>query len=220
MSSWPEDDLTKLEGNRLLGRTPKALQEDAFSKWRTFHFATRLKLQGADHFCRIAIGAASMPDDMGLPLLAHRQTEWYLDAFFFELMSAYDILLQEMNIIYRMDLSLDEVKWALIKSHLPHQIKTVMEKERETDWFKRLSWYRNTGTHRAYIPTTSGKEGFGDKTWDYEHHEVHLFYYDASTSSHSEENIQDACPDYMKRMVAHISAVWALMATEFSDDYQ
>ena len=56
--------------------------------WYSFHFATRLKLDGADYFCRQALGAASMPYDLGLPLLAHRLLEWYLDAFFFELMAA------------------------------------------------------------------------------------------------------------------------------------
>ena len=84
-------------------RRPRELKlpdREPNQRWQSFHSATRLKLDGADFFCRQVLGAASMPDDLGLPLLAHRLLRWYLDAFFFELLSAYDTLLQELGVVY------------------------------------------------------------------------------------------------------------------------
>ena len=109
MNDWLEDPLMFLKEGSLSYRQPKSLVADAYREWKSFHFSTRLKLEAADHFCRLALGAASMPYDLGLPLLAFRQTKWYLDAFFFELMSAYDTLLQEMNILYAINLDMESV---------------------------------------------------------------------------------------------------------------
>jgi hypothetical protein len=56
-------------------------------------------MDGANFFLRNALGAASTFDRMGLPLLGHRMIEWYLGAFFFELLSAFDSLLHELGTI-------------------------------------------------------------------------------------------------------------------------
>lgn len=113
VEDWLQDPLRKIESGSYKSRKLKSTNERQNDLWHSFHFATRLKLDGADFFCRQAVGAASMPNDLGLPLLAHRQTEWYLEAFFFELMSAYDTLLQELNIVYAYDLALkpEDVRW-------------------------------------------------------------------------------------------------------------
>ena len=110
---WLQDPLRTTEGSSYRWRKLKSSDERQNDLWYSFHFATRLKLDGADYFCRQTLGAASMPDDLGLPLLAHRQLEWYLGAFFFELVSAYDTLLQELNIVYAYDLALrpKDVRW-------------------------------------------------------------------------------------------------------------
>lgn len=73
MTDWLEDPLMIHEEGSLKYKRPKSLEENARWNWDTFHFSTRLKLEAADHFCRLALGAASMPDDLGLPLLAHRR---------------------------------------------------------------------------------------------------------------------------------------------------
>jgi hypothetical protein len=161
------------------------------------------------------VGAASLPVEMGLPLLAHRQTKWYLDAFFFELMSAYDTLLQEMNVLYAINIDIKSVKWNNISKKLPSQVNELMRKEQEASWFKRLLWYRNTGTHHAYIPADYEREGDGDRTWDYDHHDVQLVYFDTATNMTEKENIKVACPDYLKKMLEHIHTVWGKMAEEF-----
>ena len=103
IEDWLQDPLRKIENGTYKTRKLKAPKDNQNGLWFSFHFATRLKLDGADFFCRQALGAASMSDAWGLPLLAHRQLKWNLEAFFFELMSAYDTLLQELNIVYAYD---------------------------------------------------------------------------------------------------------------------
>ena len=193
----------------------KSLDERQNDLWHSFHFAIRLKLDGADHFCRQALGAASRPYDLGLPLLAHRQLEWYLGAFFFELMSAYDTLLQELNILYAYDLGLkpESVRWEKIKDTLPEKLAEYMEKEWEKEWFDRVRRYRNMATHQYLVPLSSGKVGWGDKPLDYSSHDVSMLYQDKEGNLKREEI--KVCSDYLNDMVRYISSVWEKMAQEF-----
>lgn len=192
MADWLEDPLMiHEEGLKSYGQS-KSLQNDAWKKWRTFHFSTRLKLEAADHFCRLALGAVSMPCDLGLPHLAYKQTKWYLDAFFFELMSAYYALLQEINVVYALNLDMREVKWSSIKGNrnkVPTRLVDLMEREWEAVWFKKLRWYRHTATHHAYIPIGEETVWSGEMPCDYGYHKVMLFYVDADTSERKPEDI-------------------------------
>jgi len=215
MTDWLEDPLMIHEEGLTSYRQSKSLQNDAWKKWRTFHFSTRLKLEAADHFCRLALGAASMPHDLGLPHLAYKQTKWYLDALFFELMSAYDTLLRELNVVYDINRDIEKVIWSSIKGKLPEPLKNLMESEWKAAWFKRLRWYRNTATHHAYIPIGAETVGYGQMPCDYGYHKVMLFYVDTDTSEPKPEDINEACPDYLKKMIEHIRAVWGVMAKEF-----
>ena len=214
--NWQEDPLIKISKSPYYRYRPrKNLTAKQYNNWRTFHFATRLKLDGADFFCRQALGAASMSDNLGLPLLAHRQKEWYLEAFFFELMSAYDTLLQELNIVYAYDLRLkpDEVYWDKIKGKLPQKMVNYMVEERGKEWFDRVRRYRNTATHHYTIPLGSGTVGFGDKPLDYSEHDVSMHYLD-KTGNVANEDINN-CKNYLKNMVKHISSIWEIIAEEF-----
>lgn len=193
----------------------RSLDETAYENWKIAHFSTRLKLEGADHFCRLALGAASMPHDLGLPLLARSQTKWYLDAFFFELMSAYDTLLQELNVVYEINLGVDKACWSSMKDKLPADLVDLMESEWKAAWFKRLRWYRNTATHHMYTATSSYKAGAGEMPWDYYYYEVELFHVDTDARKARFEDLKEACLDYLKKMIEHIHAVWGKMAEEF-----
>ncbi|MGD0779753.1 MAG: Cthe_2314 family HEPN domain-containing protein [Dehalococcoidales bacterium] len=219
IEDWLQDPLRKLDNNtyktRIL-KTPKGEQQD---KWFSFHFATRLKLDGAVFFCRQVLGAASMPYDLGLPLLAHRQIEWYLEAFFFELMSAYDTLLQELNIIYAYDLGLkpDQVRWSdkgpneFIKM-LPDSILKDSTEERKKDWFKKIQRYRNTATHHYTVPLSSGKTWVGTPI-NYSWFNISMQYLDEE-DNYKLEDIK-LCEEYLKRMVYYITSIWQHMAKEF-----
>lgn len=80
---WQKDPLrTIVNGSPkfLELKNPKDNQND---QWQSFHFATRLKLDGADYFCRQALGAASRPYDLGLPLLAHQAIRMVFRGFLF-----------------------------------------------------------------------------------------------------------------------------------------
>jgi len=219
---WLQDPLMEIGKGSYQYRKPKSLDERQYELWRMFHFTTRLKLDAADHFCRQVLGAASMPEDLGLPLLAHRELKWYLDAFFFESMSAYEVLLQELNIVYAYDLGLkpDEVRWKdhwkkkdNIRKKLPEELVKYMEKEWEKEWFDKVRRYRNMAAHHHSVPTSWTKGGFGDRPWDYDYHNVSIPYLDSYGQLVGEKI--SCCPDYLKKMVEHIHRVWQEMAQEF-----
>ena len=186
--------------------------------WVSFHFSTMLKLDAAAYFCRQLIGAASMRDKVGLPLLAHRLLKWNLDAFFFELISAYDILLQELNIVFAYDSELEpsQVKWGKIKDKVSKELVQYMDTEWKKEWFKKIRIYRNMATHHAYIPISSWKGGSGDKPLDYDEHNISMIpipYLDSSGQP-VEEDISH-CRNYLKAMAEYIGSIWGKMAQEF-----
>jgi len=220
---WLQDPLMKIDSGSYKYRKLKSHNDKQNDLWHIFHFSTRLKLDGAEHFCRQVLGAASMPHDWGLPLLAYSQLKWYLDAFFFELMSAYETLLQELNIVYAYDLELkpkqvrlDAGKWELkgkLRDKLPKELLKYMEKELAKEWFKNVRQYRNMAAHHHYVPTDSMTIRWGNKPWDYDKPEVSIYYFD-DAGEVKEERIS-ACLAYLKRMVGHIQQVWQEMAQEF-----
>lgn len=214
---WLQDHLVKISKGSYKYRKLKNSTDKQNKSWQSFHFSTRLKLDGADHFCRQALGAASRPDGLGLPLLAHRQLEWYLDAFFFELMSAYDTLLQELNIVYANDLGLtvEQVRWPAIKDKLPETLLEYMDKERKEKWFRKLHQHRNRGAHHRQIPTSSWTVGWGDKPWHYAEHAINILYVDPDTEKLQVEKV-NVCSDYLGEMVEHIYQVWQKMAPSFT----
>ena len=108
MGDWLDDPLMvydKGKGHRIYRKAN--LRDDIAQIWQSFHFATRLKLEGSVYFCSQLLGPARLPDDWGLPLLTHRLGMWYSHAFFHELCSAHDTLLQEINAIYNINLALE-----------------------------------------------------------------------------------------------------------------
>ena len=220
IEDWLRDPLKNLENNLLITRTLKVPKDGQQDRWFSFHFATRLKLDGAVFFCKQVLGAASMPEDIGLPLLAHRQIEWYFEAFFFELMSSYDTLLQELNIIYAYDLNLKprQVRWNDGKSNkfmekIPDKIKDIINEERKKDWFKKIQHFRNTATHHYTVPLSSGK------TWEgypinYSEFDISMQYFDEK-GNYQPEDIK-LCTEYLRNMVIYICSIWEHMAQEFA----
>lgn len=215
IEDWLQDPLRKLENDTYKTRKLKSPKNNQNDLWHSFHFSTRLKLDGADYFCRQVLGAASIPDTLGLPLLAHRLLKWYLDTFFFELISAYDILLQELNIVYAYGLkvSAEEVHWKKLKDNLPKKIVEYMEMEWEKEWFKKVRRYRNMATHYSYLWTGYETVGSGDSPWDYNQYGLSIYYLDENSVLKNEK--VTVCVDYLKNMVAHIQKVWETMAEQF-----
>lgn len=216
MEDWLNDPLMKFNKRKgyLTYRKPKKDDTKA-GLWQSFHFATRLKLEGAVHFCRQMLGAASLPVDVGMYLLAHRQVMWYADAFFFELCSAHDTLLQELNIIYNCSLNTEEVNWSSIKSKLPEKLREMMDKEWDSDWFKEVHSYRNMGTHHNLVRMEESISGFGEEIVDAEIYETEILCIDKQTKKLIRKNIKDS-EKYLKNMVKHIQKVWIEMSQEFN----
>ncbi len=216
---WQKDPLRVIVDSSPKFLKLKNSKDNQNDRWRSFHFATRLKLDGADYFCRQALGAASRPDDLGLPLLAHRLIRWYLDAFFFELMAAYDTLLQELNTVYAYDLQLkpDAVRWNTTKKNkfmkkLPENIVEYINEERKKDWFCKVQWYRNTATHHYTVPLRTDTTFVGDML-NYSKHRVSMHYFDDSGKSKYEPIKR--CKEYLMEMATFVRETWSKMITEF-----
>ena len=201
---WLQDPLRIVEGGSPKWRKLKSSDErrNELWEWDSFHFATRLKLDGAKFFCTKVIDIARTPED---------ELEWYLDGFFFELMAACDTLLQELNTVYAYDLQLkpEAVRWNKIKDKLPDELVKYVEEERRKDWFCEVQWYRNTTTHHYHIPKTSLRRHDPPYSADY----VGLGYIDKEGRSKIREII--ICKDYLSNMVNYISSVWQIMAEKF-----
>lgn len=213
---WLKDPLRKIENGSYKRRKLKSPIDDKQNDlWWSFHFATRLKLDGGEHFCRQVLGAASMPYNQGLPLLAHRQLEWYLGAFFFELVSAYDTLLQELNIVYNLGLKPEAVRWSDKKKtkfieNLPEKIFKSLEKGRGEDWFHKTQRYRNMATHQYLVPISEISPG--DDSPDSSHH-TFIYYRDKEGNFESEKI--SVCKDYLMNMVQHTRSIWEIMKEDF-----
>jgi hypothetical protein len=183
--------------------------EEQCGEWRLFHYSTRLKLNGADFFCTKVIDTACTSED--------EQLEWYLDAFFFELLAACDTLLQELNTVYAYDLQLkpEAVRWSnwnKIKGKLPDELVKYVEEERTKDWFCEVQWYRNTTTHHYRIPKTRSSSRRHDALYSTDH--VGLQYIDKGGKIKIREI--SICKDYLSNMVNYISSVWGKMAQDFN----
>lgn len=212
---WLKDPLADIQQLSYKPRKLKNRNDEQSKRWQSFHFSTRLKLEAADHFCRQVLGAASLPDNLGLPLLAHRQLKWYLDAFFFELMSAYDTLLHELNIIYAYDLGLkaEEVKWGEIKDRLPGKLSEYMDTEWHEQWFDKVRRCRNMATHQSYLWTGEVKALSEDAPWEDITHDIYIYYPD-ETGALQHEKIS-LCSTLFQRMLQHIYRVWQEMGQDF-----
>lgn len=214
-ADWLQEPFTTVSKTSYKISKPKILDEKLGDLWQTFHFATRLKLEGATYFCRQIFGSTSMPDSIGLPLLAHRQQKWYLDAFFFELVAACDTLLQELNILYlrKSPLDMERVRWENIKNNLPKNLIDYAEKKYQEEWFIKIRRYRNIATHYAYVPTGSMQTGHGNLSFHYDEHKVSLFYIAEDKVTFKEESIE-VCETYLKNMVEFVRQIWNIMAQE------
>jgi len=183
-------------------------EQESYELWKSFHFDTRLKLNGADYFLRQLLGSVSRPDRIGSPLLAYHFRQWHLDAFFFELMAAYEILIQELNAIYECGAKVyDRDIFSKVKQALPEDLANLLEEERKKEWFKKLRYYRNSVSHRSRNISDDFTVYGGDEPWRYGHYEVSLRYYNEHTSNWDSENIK-VCETYFNKMVDHIHAVW------------
>jgi len=208
---WLQDPLMKIGKGSYQYRKLKNLDEKQYELWQIFHYATGLKLNGANFFCTKVIDTARMSEDTKL--------EWYLDGFFFELMAAFDIILQELNTVYAYDLQLklETVRWNdnnknKFMRKLPEEIFNLIEAERKKDWFCEVQWYRNTTTHHYRIPKSRSKIWWG-------HDSLHSTYYVGLQYIDRKDKIKiqeiSICKTYLSNMVNYISSVWGKMAQEF-----
>jgi hypothetical protein len=183
--------------------------DDSYNLWKSFHFSTRIKLQGADYFLRQLLGTTSMPDNLGLKLLSYNFRQWYLDAFFFELLAAYECLFQELNAIYECGIKINDRHFlSKVKPKLNADLINILDIERNKDWFKKVQWYRNSVSHRARIPTDDSTTYVeGTPSWHYHHYEVSINYFDEAVNKYKSENIK-VCELYLKNMLDHINIVW------------
>jgi len=124
---------------RLLEQFHKRVQ---FKSWAAKQFLSNLKRLERKH------GALTYPKAMN-------RAELNLDAFLYEIVGAFDTLLQEINVAFQCDLDIEKVKMETVISKMPTESK-VLEKLRKLNgdssgWFWKLREYRNHSAHRSVI---------------------------------------------------------------------
>jgi len=184
--------------------------------WEHYHVAARIKLEGAAYFCRHILGLASMPLEVGAWNTSFRMLEWYLDAFFFELMSAYEAVLQELNTLYAKESPIEEedVNWNRVRLLLGDSPAESMQKVRGLLWFRKLKEHRNAGAHRSHIPLESWSAGFGSRIWQHDSHGISMAYTQPESRHLELESIEE-CRGYLKAMLNHICDIWDTVADNF-----
>jgi hypothetical protein len=218
---WLYDPLTIINKSYLYSKAG-GLDNELNAKWAQFHWATRVKLEGLDYFCRQITGAASMPIDVGLYKMSLRLIVWNLDAFFFEMVAAHDRVIQELNIVYGNTDALNpaSVSWDSIKGRfqdrMPINLVNYIDTTIKEDWFKKVIWYRDAATQLVAI---RGKGSFkhsgpDEKPWNWYDWEQSINYIDGDTGEIKEENIKQ-CVTYLKHMVEYVTRVWNEMSNEF-----
>ncbi len=217
MDDWLSDPLTIPDATKpgwTIRQPSRTFPKPSWELWWSFHYATRLKLEGAVYFCGQLLGASSLPDGLGLPLLTHRLGVWHSNAFFFHLCSAYETVLQEANVIYECGLGVGEVEWRAIKPKLPTDLRELMERRRNEAWFKEVVAFRNLATHHYLVPMEKSETGLGIKPWGVVAVDARLVcVYDKSKEVVRRD--VSVSREYLTRMLGHISEVWTQMAEKF-----
>lgn len=203
IEDWLEDPFIEMsKGSNKTRQLKYPKGEDQYGNWQLFHYSTNLKLNGAKFFCKNVIDATQMSKN--------EQLEWYLDAFFFELMAACNTLLQELNTVYAYDLKLEpeSVRWDKIKDKLPKELVKYIKREQGKDWLKEVKYFRNLTTHQYRIPKSRN-------TLHGSAHDVFigLQYIDKKGKVKIKEI--SICENYLSSMANHINSIWLIMAQEF-----
>jgi len=147
------------------------LEEQEQNNWEVFHRTARSKIEAAAHFWALIIGMTKLQHvDLSM-FNADTALNWYLDVFFYELVSTFDVLLQEMNVVYECGLAAEEVSWegmkdkqgmtVLLQTKAPELHKLVAG-EYGGEVFRdiRRCW-RNIAAHRHHISKVSCASGWG-----------------------------------------------------------
>jgi hypothetical protein len=214
MADWLEDLLKKdadgkLENKKIIGGIDQRQRQ-----WESFHYATRLKIEGAIFYCRNILGLVEIPDELGTPSLAYHLTEWYTEAFFHQLMSMFDTLLQEINIVYQLGYKSTKVRYQneSFRDSIPASLKQSISSTFETDWFTKIRNYRNTSTHIYKVPLSSGVTFMGNLA-NYTEHQVKLVYSDQNDNLKTEEI--KIILEYLKHMIMFTQDIWQIMSSNF-----
>ena len=213
---WLHDPLVRIDGERLLYRATGNLDDKLAKRWQGYHISNRLKLEAARYFYERLRGAGTMPDDIGLPLLAREEFKW-LDAFFFELASSYDILIQELNIAFGPHLAPEQVSFAAIKDALPDTLSHYMAAERQQSWFEKVQKHRDTSVIHSHTLASWQVASIGG-SWDYDTHDVAIFYFEPATGKTVTDYISD-CGACLDKMIEHVRHVWEEMTKAFGPGF-
>lgn len=142
------------------------------NNWEVFHWSARSKLEAAVYFYSQVQGWASPSPAWRWRYEPTAFLDWYLDAFFYELVSVFDVLLQEINVVYRCGLNTDEVRWLstngtrgireLLKGE-DDKLQELISSAYEHNVFVDLRKWRNITAHRHRIPKARLAMGRGDE---------------------------------------------------------
>lgn len=208
MRDWLADPLGKRTPSKLEMHQFSSLNKDAQNNWQVQHNWTKLKLDGAAYHYGMAKGSSSLAPPYDKVGMYWRLVSWHLDSFFFELVSSFDSMLQEVNIRYGVAIPRRNIAWKneikeKFQNKIPTEVFQLIDEEWNADWFVKVREYRNTATHRSPLRTLEhwSPHIIGE-------HEVQMW-----TEKYKDEPIRK-CEEYLRSMANLIVDAWGKFELE------
>ncbi|GEM_PF-3791574 len=165
---WSDDPLHQTLG-QLRDIQSKVDKETstALHNWSVFHWSTRFKLEAAEYHAKVIRHINRTPVNDEEDTVHYRLRHWQFDEFFFQLIGAFDTLLQEINALYKLGLNTKKVNWKTIeKAANQSQFRSLevinfLKRQCDEPWLVEVGNFRNASTHRHFAPFTTGKPHVG-----------------------------------------------------------
>lgn len=185
----------------------RARLEDVAPKprnWHTFHWSTRLKLEGATyHWTIIRQVVSRPPGDEEEDNVLWRLLHWHIESFFFQLAGSVDMLLQEINAVYNLELDPKNVVWSSIqKVGNDRSVVKFLEKHWRKPCLRNANEYNNASKHRHY----QGLASVGVHPWRF----ISMFRADAPS-----ERLEVCGTHYLRGISFLIFRSWKIIADEW-----
>ena len=123
-------------------------------RFTVIHKRVQFKLWAAKYFLSKLVKLEKDSGSIAYPSVKE-EADLYLDAFLYEVIGAFDTLLQEINIAFECNLDIEDVKMDTVIPKMPNGSKVLEKLGRlngdSNGWFWKLREYRNHSAHRSVI---------------------------------------------------------------------
>jgi len=180
-----------------------------------FHDRVKFRLDAAKYFFTKLKELEMKAGSLVGPGINRNDVEFDLDAFLYEVVGAFEPLLQEINIAFKLNLELQNVEISTIITKLPtgSQVKNKLGRlDGDTEgWFWKLREYRNHSAHRKIIGFYLIKIMGGEETKVFLHKDPRN-----PEKGRADEEVLTYCQNSIKRMKELINENYKLCVRELT----